>query len=132
MSGLLRLNAADFLRGFITAVLTAGLTSLQQFISTSGTITPINWKLVGGVASASAIGYLLKNLLTAPDGKVLGITATAGPPPAHDQAPVHDDMAAILASSEPPMIEAALTQQQLLELMHARDRLSGPKPAPKG
>ena len=82
MSGLLKLNAADFLKGLIVAVVGAGLTSIQQVISTSGTQYTINWRLVGGVALAAAVSYLIKNLGTSDDGKVLGITATAPPPPA--------------------------------------------------
>jgi hypothetical protein len=85
MSGIFKLNLADLLRGLITAVLTASLTAMQQFFSTTGTITPINWKLVGGVAAATAIGYLLKNLLTDNTGKVMGIAATAGPPQSHEE-----------------------------------------------
>jgi len=81
MSGLFKLNSSDFLRGLIVAVLSATLTFIQQFFSAeSGAIGDINWKTVGGVAAASAIAYILKNLFTNSEGEVAGIKATAPPP----------------------------------------------------
>jgi hypothetical protein len=120
MSGVFKLNLADLLRGLITAVLTASLTALQQFFSTTGTMTPINWKLVGGVAAATAIGYLLKNLLTDNTGKVMGIAATAGPPPAHE-----DDLATIAAANplrpaSPPPLHPTMTDEELMALLQKR------------
>lgn len=83
MSGLFKLNGSDFLRGLIVAVLSATLTFMQQFFAADGTMQAINWKTVGGVAAASAIAYILKNLFTNDEGVALGIKATA-PPPAGD------------------------------------------------
>jgi hypothetical protein len=80
MSGLFKLNGADFLRGLIVAVLSATLTFMQQFFSADGSIATIHWKTVGGVAAASAIAYILKNLFTNSQGEVVGIKATAPPP----------------------------------------------------
>lgn len=80
MSGLGTVNAADWLKGLIMAAITAALTTIQQFV-TNG-IDSINWKVVGGTALAAAVAYIIKNISTDETGKVMGISATAGPPPA--------------------------------------------------
>lgn len=72
-SGIFRLGWADLVRGLVLAILTAVLTSCQQAIS-EGSLDPTawNWKAIGGVALAAVVAYLLKNLVSDADGKVLG------------------------------------------------------------
>jgi len=78
-----KLEVADFLKGLVVAVATATITAFQQFFQADGHLSSVDWKLVGGVALASALGYILKNLLTNQRDEVLGIAATAPetPPP---------------------------------------------------
>jgi hypothetical protein len=72
-SGIFRLNLSDLARGLVLAVLTAVLTSCQQAIS-SGNMDPSawDWRAIGGVALAAIVAYLLKNLVSDEQGKVLG------------------------------------------------------------
>jgi uncharacterized membrane-anchored protein len=79
-SGIFSLNPADLLKGGIVALLSAVLTSLQQVFTVTGGVAAINWHLVEGVAIATGISYLLKNLATNSQGEVAGIAATATPP----------------------------------------------------
>lgn len=82
MSGLFRLNLRDFINGLIMAVGGAVFTFLEQFvIAGSFKLDAVNWRLVGGVAMGAAVTYLWKNLFTTPEGKTLGIAATAPKPP---------------------------------------------------
>jgi len=55
-----RLNWFDVLKGFLIAFISAGLTMLQQTV-TSGVI---DWKGVLNVSIAGGLAYLLKNLFT--------------------------------------------------------------------
>ena len=68
-SKLLWLNLGDFERGLIVAVLSAVLTVIYQSVSTGSFV--INWTSVLAVAAASGISYILKNLGTNSEGKIL-------------------------------------------------------------
>jgi hypothetical protein len=72
-SGIFRLGWADLARGLVLAVLTAVMTSCQQAIS-NGNIDPSawDWRAIGGVALAAIVAYLLKNLVSDEQGRVLG------------------------------------------------------------
>jgi hypothetical protein len=72
-SGFFRLGWADLARGLVLAALTSILTSAQQAIS-AGNVDPStwSWKTIGGVTLAAVVAYLLKNLVSDQDGKVLG------------------------------------------------------------
>ncbi len=61
MSNQFTLNIRDFLKGLVVAVIVPALLAVQQAITNQ---TPIDWKLLGGVALASFIGYLIKNFFS--------------------------------------------------------------------
>lgn len=71
-SGIFRLGWADLARGLVLAMLTAVLTSAQQAWSNNIDPATWSWKTIGGVALGALIAYLLKNLASDQDGKVLG------------------------------------------------------------
>ena len=61
-SKFLSLNSQDFLRGLVVSTLSAVLTIVYQTIQT-GSLT-FDWKAIGTIAISSALGYIVKNLLT--------------------------------------------------------------------
>lgn len=71
-SNFLNLNFNDFLKGLITATITAVLTYLYEVVQT-GDFTAIDWKMVGSTALIAAVGYLTKNLVTNSDGEPLKV-----------------------------------------------------------
>lgn len=56
------LNARDFLRGALLAVLTPVFTIIMTSLN-AGELT-FNWKVIGATAAAAFLGYLLKNFLS--------------------------------------------------------------------
>lgn len=68
-SSIFTLNSSDFIKGLITAVLTSVVTIIYQTVST-GSLT-FDWKAVATVALSSALGYIMKNLLTNSAGQFL-------------------------------------------------------------
>ena len=60
----MKLDAHDFLKGLIVAVLTALLGGLYQLLQAGGDITWLNFKPVLMASAAAGISYLLKNLLS--------------------------------------------------------------------
>lgn len=76
-NGYLRLNSGDFLRGLAMAILSGILLPLSAAIQTPGfSIATVNWHAVVVLAINGAIigfvGYIIKNLATNDEGKVLG------------------------------------------------------------
>ena len=69
MSNLFKLDFKDLGKGLITAVLASVLLFVYNGI-TSG--APIDWNQVLQLAVSSGLGYLMKNLLTDNEGKLLG------------------------------------------------------------
>lgn len=61
-SPFLTLNLKDFLKGLLVAVLTAVVTIIYNTVQASS--LAFDWKAIGTVALASAIGYIVKNLFT--------------------------------------------------------------------
>lgn len=96
MSGFGKLDLRDMINGLVMAVGSAVLTFMQQLIQPGGSISAINWRLVGGVAAGAAVTYLLKNVFTTAEGKTLGISATAPKP--------KDEYAMIAAQMKEPEI----------------------------
>lgn len=70
-SNLGNLGSSDFIKGLITAVLTAFCTSLLQVLNNGGLPTAADLKFSGIAATAAFLGYLLKNLGTNSDDKFL-------------------------------------------------------------
>jgi hypothetical protein len=63
-SKFLKLDARDFLKGLLVAVLTALLAGLYQVLQTGGDLTWLTLKPVVMAAAAAGISYLLKNLFS--------------------------------------------------------------------
>jgi hypothetical protein len=61
-SKFMQLNAKDFVRGLLIAMLTGALTALYEVVK-SGT-SEIHWDKIGLAALASGIAYLIKSLAT--------------------------------------------------------------------
>ena len=76
MSVLFKLNSGDFIKGLITAVLTAVVPVLIEALKNGADLYAYDWMFVGKLALASGVGYIFKNFLTDKDGKVLGFSAT--------------------------------------------------------
>jgi len=68
-SSFFSLNLLDFAKGLFIAVLTSVITLLYTTIET-GELT-FDWKLIGTTALTSALAYIMKNLLTNSQGKLL-------------------------------------------------------------
>lgn len=66
---LFRLNLNDFWKGLVLSVLVAILTVAYNSIQAGG--FNIDWEMVATTAILTAISYLLKNLTTNSDGKIL-------------------------------------------------------------
>ncbi len=58
------LQARDFLKGLLVAVLTSVAVVVQEVIQTGS--LKFNWEQIGTVALGSAIAYLAKNFFAAP------------------------------------------------------------------
>lgn len=71
-SKFLRLKLSDWMKGLLIAVLTAVLTCVYSFIE-QGDIdfTKADWKLIIIAGLGAGISYILKNLATNSEGKVL-------------------------------------------------------------
>jgi uncharacterized membrane protein HdeD (DUF308 family) len=70
MSRLWTLSTGDFLKGGIVAVISGILTFFVDLINT-GALTDLNVNMIGGVAIACGISYILKNFSTDENGKIL-------------------------------------------------------------
>lgn len=68
-SNFFSLNLLDFAKGLFIAVLTSVITLLYTSIE-SGALT-FDWHLIGTTALTSALAYIMKNLLTNSEGKLL-------------------------------------------------------------
>ncbi len=70
-SKFLNLHLNDFVKGLITSIIFAILTSIQDFLTNGGSISSIEWKTVLNVAILTFISYLIKNWLTNSKDKFL-------------------------------------------------------------
>lgn len=68
-STFLNLNAKDFIKGLVIAVITAVITILYDTVQT-GSLT-FDWKLISSTAITSALAYIMKNLFTNSNGTIL-------------------------------------------------------------
>ena len=64
-----QLNGLDFWKGLAMFVIAALLT----FVASATSLVSLTWQQILGVALTAAASYLLKNLGTTSDGKLLGI-----------------------------------------------------------
>lgn len=68
-SSFLTLNAKDFIKGLVMAVLTAVITLIYTSVQ-AGNLT-FDWKAIGVAALSSALAYITKNLLTNSNDQIL-------------------------------------------------------------
>lgn len=72
-SGFLKLDLADFWKGLSLAVIVVVLGSLQQALTVHGfDFGSYDWVGILNVALTALVAYLGKNLISTPDGAVLG------------------------------------------------------------
>ena len=73
MSGMLRLDRSDFVRGLVVALIGGALGVIEQALA-NGDVDPTvwHWPVIGGASLVSGLSYLSKNLASTSDGKVLG------------------------------------------------------------
>ena len=69
MSTLFKLNLQDLFKGVVTAVVASVLLFVYNALTNNA---PIDWNQVLQLAMSSGLGYLVKNLLTDQEGKLLG------------------------------------------------------------
>lgn len=70
-SQFLRLKKADFWKGLVVAVLTAGVTALSTAITNATDFASFNWQPVVLSSLGAFVAYLTKNIFTNSDGKIL-------------------------------------------------------------
>lgn len=68
-SAFLKIDLIDFAKGLLIAILTSVLTIIQTTLENLS--LTFDWKLIGTTAITSALGYLVKNLLTNSQGQFL-------------------------------------------------------------
>ncbi len=68
MSSLFRLNLQDLLKGLVVTVLSVVLGTVLESLKTGN----INWQNVGIIALSAGLGYVIKQLATDENGKLLG------------------------------------------------------------
>ena len=73
-SNFLKLNIGDVGRGLVVAVIGVFLGSLQQALETNGLdFASFDWGAIINVSVIAGVSYLMKNLATDSQGKVLGL-----------------------------------------------------------
>ena len=70
-SEFLKLGKADFWKGLLLSVLTAGVTAACTALTSASTLAEINWQGVGIAAAGAFLAYIIKNLLTNEQGEIL-------------------------------------------------------------
>lgn len=68
MSKLFNLNANDFAKGLLVAILSPVVTILLQSLD-AGSLT-FDWKMIAKVGIAAGLSYILKNFITNNNGEV--------------------------------------------------------------
>lgn len=69
----MRLNSNDFIKGLEVIVIVSVLGALQEAFTTYGfAIALYDWGSIEKLAVTAGIGYLVKNLMTAQNGKLFG------------------------------------------------------------
>jgi hypothetical protein len=63
------LNATDFIKGLLMAVLSSVITVVYQTIEAGSLV--FDWKAIGTIALTSGLAYIMKNLFTNSNGVFL-------------------------------------------------------------
>lgn len=72
-SNMFRLNALDFIKGFVVAVLAAVITALAAAMNIPGfDFVTFDWSSLLSVGVSAGIGYLSKNFLSDEEGRFGG------------------------------------------------------------
>lgn len=69
MSKFLNLNSSDFIKGLIVAVLGTVISMVYSVLQTNS--LEFDWKAIGMAALTSGMAYIMKNLFTNSDGKMM-------------------------------------------------------------
>ena len=72
MSSIFKLDWRDLLKGLVVAVLSAVMSAVLSIIQNGGSFTGDSLPMIATVALSSGLGYILKNLATDEDGKLVG------------------------------------------------------------
>ena len=73
MSELFKLSKSDFVKGLITAILSAVFLSAGQMLQSPGfDFSKIDWQQILNVAGATFLAYTSKNFLSDSSGRILG------------------------------------------------------------
>lgn len=68
-SNFLSWNTADFIKGFVIAILVPVFTVIQQSLNAG--VLVLDWKAISIAAIAGCVAYLTKNLFTNSNGELL-------------------------------------------------------------
>lgn len=68
-SEFLKLKKADFWKGLIVAILTAGVTTLSTAIANANDFASFNWQSVVLAAAGGFVAYIVKNFFTNSEGQ---------------------------------------------------------------
>lgn len=72
-SEFLKLNKSDLVRGVVVAALATLLGMLQQGLTAHGLdVIHYDWSSILSLSTQAGLAYLFKNLISDPQGKVLG------------------------------------------------------------
>lgn len=72
MSQFLSLQAKDYIKGLIVAMLSAAVQILYSFLSQGGNLFTVDWKDLLNVSIVAGLSYLIKNFFTDHEGKFGG------------------------------------------------------------
>lgn len=73
MSSLFKINGRDFAKGLVVAVIVAILQVVLDLMQQKGLdMSLVDWKGVADIALKAASAYILKNLISDDQGRVLG------------------------------------------------------------
>jgi len=70
-SKLWNVKLGDFGRGLVVAVVAVPLQIVYESVTSVPMVLSFNWKAMGGAALAGGVGYIVKNLMTGVNGKLL-------------------------------------------------------------
>lgn len=71
MSNFLKINWADVGKGLLLAVLSSVISGIYTIIDKGAFPTLEDFKVIGLIALGTALSYLLKNVFTNSDGKIM-------------------------------------------------------------
>lgn len=70
-SNLWKIKLGDFGRGLVIAIIAMPLQIIYESVTATPMVLTFNWRAMLGAAIAGGVGYLIKNLATGQNGKLL-------------------------------------------------------------